>query len=338
MNAMELIDRYLQATKFWLPRNQKRDIIQELSEDLRSQIEEKESALGRQLSEDEVAAILKQLGRPILVAGRYFPQQHLIGPILFPIYSFVLKMVALCYLLPWVLVWLGLIVFDRHYRGEHLGFNLLGDWARLWVGIMFGFAVITILFAMLERAQAHSRFLEHWDPRKLPAVVKHQKPSFRMQNLFELFFNANFVVWWLAIGYYPHTFFGFASELFKPAAGLGIYYWPILALAFMNLAQQITNVVRPQWTWLRPATLVVTNGLFAVMLSFILKIQPLVVLKPPYTDVARYIEAAGIVNTAVWWTLTGILIAVSIACAVYAYQIVRYVGRRPHAPAPVQVL
>ena len=44
---MELLDRYLKAVKFWLPSDQKQDIIAELSEDLRSQIEDKESELGR---------------------------------------------------------------------------------------------------------------------------------------------------------------------------------------------------------------------------------------------------------------------------------------------------
>jgi hypothetical protein len=39
---MELLDRYLQAVKFWLPKAQKQDIIEELSEDIRSQVEEKE--------------------------------------------------------------------------------------------------------------------------------------------------------------------------------------------------------------------------------------------------------------------------------------------------------
>ena len=38
---MELIDRYLQAVKFWLPKNQRQDIIAELSEYLRSQFEER---------------------------------------------------------------------------------------------------------------------------------------------------------------------------------------------------------------------------------------------------------------------------------------------------------
>ncbi len=51
---MELIDRYLQAVKFWLPKNQKQDIVAELSEDLRSQVEDREAELGRPLNEAEV--------------------------------------------------------------------------------------------------------------------------------------------------------------------------------------------------------------------------------------------------------------------------------------------
>jgi len=71
---VELIDRYLQAVKFWLPRGQQDDIAAELSEDMQSQIEEQESKLGRQLNEGEVAQLLKQRGRPLLVASRYLPQ------------------------------------------------------------------------------------------------------------------------------------------------------------------------------------------------------------------------------------------------------------------------
>jgi len=44
--VMELIDRYLQAVKFWLPKAQKQDIIAELSEDIRSQVERKRRSLG----------------------------------------------------------------------------------------------------------------------------------------------------------------------------------------------------------------------------------------------------------------------------------------------------
>lgn len=44
---MELLDRYLHAVKFWLPRQHQEDLAAELREDIQSQIEEKEAALGR---------------------------------------------------------------------------------------------------------------------------------------------------------------------------------------------------------------------------------------------------------------------------------------------------
>jgi hypothetical protein len=72
---MALVDRYLQAVKFWLSGNQKDDIIAELSEDLRSQIEEKETELGRKLTDAEVEPILKRCGSPMAVAERYMPQR-----------------------------------------------------------------------------------------------------------------------------------------------------------------------------------------------------------------------------------------------------------------------
>ena len=50
---MDLLDRYLQAVRFWLPAKQEHDIIAELFEDLHSQIQEKEDALGCPLNEDE---------------------------------------------------------------------------------------------------------------------------------------------------------------------------------------------------------------------------------------------------------------------------------------------
>src|SRR5215475_15228174 len=97
---MELLDRYLQAVRFWLPKAQQDDIIAELSEDLQSQIDDKEEELGRCLDKEEVSAILKRCGSPILVASRYRPQTYLIGPALFPIYAFVLKMVLLFIMVP----------------------------------------------------------------------------------------------------------------------------------------------------------------------------------------------------------------------------------------------
>ena len=79
LSPNDMLARYLQAVGFWLPRSQKNDILAELSEDLRSQMEDREAELGHPLDEAEVSAFLKRRGRPLLVAGRFLPQQHLIG-------------------------------------------------------------------------------------------------------------------------------------------------------------------------------------------------------------------------------------------------------------------
>ena len=51
-NAMQLIDRYLQAVKWMLPRKQQDDVVRELNDEILSRVEEKEDALALLLTED----------------------------------------------------------------------------------------------------------------------------------------------------------------------------------------------------------------------------------------------------------------------------------------------
>src|SRR6266850_1559460 len=90
---MELLERYLQAVRTYLPMSQQEDILKELRENLRGQIEDRESALGRALNEDELAEILKKHGHPLLVATRYRQSRQLIGATLFPFYWLVMKII-----------------------------------------------------------------------------------------------------------------------------------------------------------------------------------------------------------------------------------------------------
>ncbi len=48
---MELIDRYVNAVRFWLPSDSQDDIAAELDEDLRSQVAGREGEVGRPLNE-----------------------------------------------------------------------------------------------------------------------------------------------------------------------------------------------------------------------------------------------------------------------------------------------
>ena len=74
-----VIDRYLRTLRILLPQDQRDDIIRELSEEIQSQVAEREAALGRRLAAEEQAAIVAQYGHPLLTAARYRPSSGLSG-------------------------------------------------------------------------------------------------------------------------------------------------------------------------------------------------------------------------------------------------------------------
>src|SRR6267142_261384 len=157
---MELLDRYLQAVRFWLPKAQQQDIIAELSSDLHSQIEDKEMELGRTLDKAELEVILKRCGSPILVASRYRPQTHLIGPALFPIYQFVLKLALLWVMIPVFIVIVGPATILPAANRWAAFFT---TWSALWSALFVSAGVITLVFAILERTQVQLQVFEKWN-------------------------------------------------------------------------------------------------------------------------------------------------------------------------------
>lgn len=239
---MELLDRYLQSVKWLLPKEQKEDILAELSEDIRSQVEEKEAELGRRLDESDLEAILRRWGHPMLVAQRYLPQQYLIGPVWFPVYQFVLKMVGLCYLLPWLLTWLFLVIFVPSYRAEHPGLALIGSLDSFLLIVVFAFTAITVGFAFAERSQ----ILEKWNPRKLPVERDPNRIS-RSDSIGELVGSLVFALWWVDVLRLPSI-----EPLQITLAPIWApLYWPILLLLLASVAMAAVNTVRPWWTRLR---------------------------------------------------------------------------------------
>ncbi len=127
---MQMLERYLHAIAFWLPNDRQDDLIAEISEDLHAKIEDEQAKLGRKLTDAELEALLKRRGRPVLVASGYRQQQSLIGPVWFPAYVFVLKIIALCYVLPWVVVFV--IVHRVQHPGFHWGTTFLAAWGTAW--------------------------------------------------------------------------------------------------------------------------------------------------------------------------------------------------------------
>jgi len=169
---MELLDRYLQAVSFWLPRNKKHDIIAELSEDLLSQIEDKEAALGHPLNQDEQVELIKRCGPPMMVAGSYLPQQQFMPPVMFLIYRFVIKIVLL-----WVLVPLFVIVSAGPFiAAQNHPLALIATAVFYFQAAVFSVGMITIVFGFIAKFKP-GMGQERWDPRKLPRIRTPRDPQ-----------------------------------------------------------------------------------------------------------------------------------------------------------------
>lgn len=295
---MELLDRYLQSVKWLLPKEQKEDILAELSEDIRSQIEDQEAELGRRLDEGELEAILRRWGHPMLVAQRYLPQQYLIGPVWFPVYKFVLKMVGLCYLLPWLVTWIVLALLMPSHRTPHSleSFLLIA---------VFAFTVVTVGFAFAER----SKVLERWSPRKLPVERDPNRIS-RSDSIGDLVGDLVIALLWMGVLRLPSI----EPVQVTPAPIWTILYWPILLLLLASAALAAVNTVRPWWTRLRSRLNLGIETLELALVCLLFAAGPWVEIAVPAAPSAKIEMLSTWINRSIAVTLgvIGVLLAVGI--------------------------
>jgi hypothetical protein len=338
---MELLDRYLQAVRFWLPKAHQQDIIAELSEDLRSQIEDKETELGRPLNDDEVESILKRCGTPMLVASRYRPQTQLIGPALFPIYTFVMKLVLLWSMVPVFIVIVGpAMILSSNDRVSAL-FQVL---STLWTAWFISAGIITLLFAVLERTQAKLHIFEKWDLRSLPAVKKQDQTPSRTHSIFEIVFSMIGLLWLLAVPNYPFLIFGPAFAFLKAAPLWHTFYLPLVILSAMQLTYQIISLVRPQWDWFPAAARLLTTFLTIIVLDLIISAgntpgtgwHQFVVLsnmvqnpaQANHVDISHLNRIVAIVNVSVLLSLLGSWLGFCIAGVIQTWELMRKLRKR----------
>jgi len=262
---MDRIDRYLQAVKFWLPSEQKQDIVAELSEDLRAQIEDKESELCRPLNVPETEAILKKLGPPMLVAQRYLPQRALIGPALFPMYWFVLRLSWLCVYGPWLIIVIGLKILAS-FGAAHTG-AAAGTLEVIFRSLFIQFAVITVVFAAIERAYTTTSRLKEWNPRKQLAVRDPNRIP-RSSSISELAWYLMLLLLWVNVLHIPVI----PGDNVTMAPALSRLYWPILALVLGQAIIASVNAFRPQWSVRRAAVRGIVDASSLLIVGYLLVI------------------------------------------------------------------
>ncbi len=292
-----LVDRYLSAVKEQLPRAQQDDVIAELTENLRAQIEDEEETLGRPLAEDEEAAILKRFGNPMVVAARYrgdsrsvsFGRQ-LIGPELFPTYLKVLtvNVVITLIVIAAVLLVGGGTVWSSMYGGL--------------VPIAIQFAIVTGIFIYADRR--FSRDPDAWDPHTvepgdpitgygdLDSISTHligPAKTTRVPyttSLLDLGLNAFGLAFLRAIGV-PET-----TGPLAPGPAWAELYVPVTTLFVLGLIGPIVTLIRPTWVEFRVATRALFDAGFAVLATISLALGQWVVIAPNQTPTEKWSDSS----------------------------------------------
>jgi len=341
----ELVDRYLQAVRFWLPREDYQDsLLAELGEDLRSQIEQREAELGRALSEDEVSDILKRCGAPMVVASRLDPGRSLIGPALFPIYRFVLRMVLFWILVPVFLFIVGPANWASASSWPDAAVATLGG---LLYGWFIAAGIITLIFAVLERMHAHAGLADKWDPRKLPPLRQPERKASLANSVCEMAFAYFGVIWLLLLPHYPWLILGPAAAFLKAAHAVHVSYAPLVALAVLALLRSTTIFVRPQWRIFPLSSLLIHEVLTFIFLTVVLNAagtphgsdwHPFVVLAESARTSIQYANVPVIVNLTI---LISVLIgwfSLGIAVIVHAWQLIQFARAKKSRSLPAASL
>jgi len=329
-NPSEIVDRYLQAVRFWLPKTQRQeDVLAELGDDLRSQAEEKESELGRPLTEEEVSEIVKRCGMPMIVAARLAPKRYLIGPTLYPIYEFVLKMVLLWILVPVFVFIIGPVNLATH-NGE-LGTAIGLTVGNLWSALFIAAGTITLIFAVIERSAAFAKTECKWDPLKLPPVRKQERKPSAVQTICELAFNFFGLIWLLLIPQNHFLILGPAAGYLKPGPIWHTFYLPIVAVAAYSVLRCVVTLAQPQWPWFPALGNLLQNAFTLIILKFMLSAaghysgavwHPFVVVDQAATS-AQSLRVSAIVNASILIGLLGTWIGLCIAVPIQTWQLIR---------------
>jgi len=229
----DLVERYLQAVRFLLPRKQRDDVSRELSEDLRAQMEEREASFGRRLTEDEAAALIKGYGHPLLLALRYQQGRYLIGPEVFPLFLLAVKSILAA--LAVVHVLLPAIYFvasgepSRRVVGLFLRFPGVAMPVLAWTTLAFVLLDTKVVRSAIERA------LAGWRPQSLPEVARKDEAA-EPPSACGLALTAFLGVWWLAGIAYPPLVLGPAAAYLDFGPVFDRLYVPIAAATVATIA------------------------------------------------------------------------------------------------------
>ena len=307
---MELLDRYLQAVRKHLPWQRQGDILAELRANLESQLDEKQAELGRPLTPAEAEDWIGRLGSPVKMAAHYQPQQYLIGPAVYPVYLYVLRLASMWAIIVYTVVNAITIVIGwptAHAVADaavRLPFVLIQ--VAAWVTVVFA-AIEFVAVRYPEKCPPIAGFYARWSPRDLPpleppAAAGHKRRTYA-HAVTEVIFGFIFLAWLLLVPEYPYLMFGpgvayIHASPFHPAPVWMTFYWWLVGLNAIQLAWHCVDLLRGTWQQPGRAVHIVSKilGLIAIVVLTNAPDRVYVLLKRPEMDLARYGQTLDTLN------------------------------------------
>ena len=272
----DMIARYLAAVERRLPNEAAKDIIAELREAIDSKVEAKEAQLGRAAGDDEIAAVLKDFGHPVVVASRYSGNDHLIGPGYYPWFWHVQRIaVGLAIAIGFGIVTIRALGSEEPFRAAFRGIG-----SALEIALVT-FGVVTALFIAAERGKLDMKWAAKWDPKSLPRDNVRQ-PRTLFESAFTLVFDIVFLLFWVRVVQFPNELpmrdGASAALTFSPA--WEAVYWPVLLLAAGVTAVHIADIVHPAWSRVRSVVAIGGHLAGLAILWVLYQSQPLIIVTP----------------------------------------------------------
>ena len=162
---MELVKRYIAAVQRELPQAKRDEIGRELNANIMDQLDMLSEQQG-ELTDTDIAAVLKQMGHPRTVAQQFVPPQPLISPGYMALYKNTLFMVL------GILFLLQLVDSTSAWLSSQMSFLLyMKSLASGFMqDVLLGFTSITLAFWLMSRYEPkqQSQCQQNWQPELLP--------------------------------------------------------------------------------------------------------------------------------------------------------------------------
>lgn len=269
MASQSYTDRYVAEVSRMLPERNRADVVKEIRSLLQDALEAE--APGGQPTEAQVFAVLRQFGPPREMAMRYGASQYLIGPLLYPTFITVLRVVVGIVLA--VSLFGVVLSLSQSSSTPDLG-DIVGGVVG---GVVQAAAWVVLIFAVIERLNLREleKIDQTWDPRSLPAADDADRVSV-VETIFTVIFSTIFIVLLGAnldaLGRLVFPGSDWATPEIFSAEFLRYVPW-LIAMLVADVLLAVVTLIRGRWTPLLRVLAIGVN-FFGIVLAWLMLTGP----------------------------------------------------------------